>query len=173
MNEVLTGLQRTARLQALARTAEVLAVRPVTQNGQGNVAWEAHCIRFGSLAGAAQLPAPRERGGWTRALDALRGCSAHVAQPALGALTCDHAEAEVVARWLELPGVRLAASSAPLAWPAHSGGQLLARLAQVRRQASGGESKPLGPVGGVPTRIRRPASPLVAGPRPVLAGSGH
>lgn len=173
LNEVLTGLQRTARLQALARTAEVIAVRPVTQNGEGQVGWEAHCIRFGSLAGAAQLPAPRERGGWTRALDALRGCSAHVVQPAPGALTCEPAEAEIVARWLELPGVRLAASTAPLAWPTHSGGQLLARLAQVRRQASGGESKPLGPVGGVPTRIRRPTSPLVAAPRPVLAGSGR
>ena len=36
-----------------------------------NQIWEAHCIRYGSLAGAARWPAKQDSGGWARALQAL------------------------------------------------------------------------------------------------------
>ncbi|MFM8350135.1 MAG: DEDD exonuclease domain-containing protein [Actinomycetales bacterium] len=176
--ETLTGLQRTIRLQLLARTAQVLAVRPVIEGGRSdpmNPIWEAHCFRYGSLAGAARWPTKQDCGGWARALEALDKCSAQVEPPVAGALSCGVAEAELVARWLELPGVRLASVSTPLAWPARSGGMMLAQLAQVSRPVGPVTqvSRPVGPVGGMPTRIRRSGSEPAAGQQPALAGSGR
>lgn len=170
LTETLLALQRTARLQALARTAEVLAVRPLAAEHGAEPTWEAHCIRYGSLAGAAQLPTSQVRGSWSGALAALGACSAHVDPPCPGGLSACQAEAELVARWLELPGVRLASVSAPLAWPAWTGGQLLGRLVQVQPPASPEQQRPLGPVGGIPTRIRTPRPPAGAVRPPVPAG---
>lgn len=166
LTAVLAGLVRTARLQTLARTAEVIALRQGAPSSEGPGRWEVHCIRYGSLAGAAALVAPPSLEVPQPAVDALRECSAHVAPPTPGDLSTSLAEAETVAHWLELDRVRLVATSTPLAWPVAIGGSTLDRLRSVTRPESSGAGPPSGPVGGLQTRISVRQSRAEAGSPP-------
>lgn len=186
LTEALLGLMRTARLQTLAQTEQIVAVRPHSIEGKPSGRWEAHCIRHGALSGAALLPQPFASVGWSSAVAALVACSAQVPQPVPGGLSACLGEAEAVARWLELPEVRLIEVSAPLAWPATLGDSRMGRLNDARQHLrsvslASSTTRPLGPVPlgdsrvGSPrgvrhTRISYAPPPGAGGRPPDLAG---
>ena len=119
---------RTHRLALLAAEPELVAACPTPDHG-----WHIHLIRFGRLAGAAHAPAgvdPRPL------VDTLIATGEHVSPgtaPAPAGLT---EEARELLRWLDSDGVRLVRATAPLALPIGCGGDVAARLREVRRSAA-------------------------------------
>lgn len=118
---------RTHRLAALAAEPELVAARPTPDRG-----WEIHLVRHGRLAGAAHAPVGTDPRPVVEALVATgeqvdAGCP-----PAPAGLT---EEALEVLHWLESDGVRLVRSTRGLTLPVHCGGDVVARLGEVRRSA--------------------------------------
>ncbi|WP_036553790.1 DEDD exonuclease domain-containing protein [Nocardioides insulae] len=129
---------RTQRLSALTRCPEVVAIRqegePATVEHRPRSRWVVHVIRFGRLAAAGVLP---PRGDAHAYLDQLRA-SAETVTSAPGPVPAASAEeTEVILRWLESPGVRLAAVEGEWSCPVGgAAGQLAVHdaVAESRRQ---------------------------------------
>ncbi len=91
---------RTQRLRALTRCPEVVAARR-TREGR----WEVHVIRYGRLAGAGVIPPRTSAPLW---IDQLRTSAETVTDGPGPAPAASVEETELVLRWLESAGVRLA-----------------------------------------------------------------
>jgi DNA polymerase-3 subunit epsilon len=152
---------RTQRIKMLAAVTEIVAAQQDSTGG-----WEIHCIRHGTLAGAATVargvdPAP--------IIEALLQTSDHVEPSGTIAPAGLTEEADAISHWLD--GARLVHISSPLHLPVNSGGQLAQQLSAVRhtmhdkapsagdyqtmsRYARGGEAQPLGPRQLQASRIR-------------------
>lgn len=133
---------RSHRRRSLARCAQLVAARPTSDGG-----WEAHCIRFGVLAGAVVIPAG---GNPKHAIEALISSAAAIEPPEVEITAGLDEEARLILDWLDSPGVRLVVASTPLSMPIGCGGALASRLADitghsaVERHWSAGQ-RPLGP----------------------------
>lgn len=103
--------QRLARLRALAACPEIVAGLPAAGG------WDIHVIRYGRLAAATHASSSRAR----KAADDARVQAETVLPASTGLPACTVEEAERVADWLELPGIRLIEIEGTWAWPAHSG----------------------------------------------------
>ncbi|UNX53414.1 DEDD exonuclease domain-containing protein [Georgenia sp. TF02-10] len=109
---LLQGARRAQRLRPLVTTPEVVAARRADAGG-----WELVLVRYGRLAGAATSapgadPMP--------AVAALLAGGEHVPAPEQACGAAPVEESELVARWLEQPGVRLVSlvpGPVPLASP--------------------------------------------------------
>jgi DNA polymerase III subunit epsilon len=151
---------RTHRTAALAAEPELVAAQPTEGHG-----WEIHLIRHGRLAGAAHAPAgtdPRP------VVDALVAAGDQVTPAPFPAPAGLAEEAQELLRWLDGPGVRLVRATMGLALPVGCGGQVVARLGEVRRRIQreaadaddysaagvGSRARPHGPVDARITRIR-------------------
>lgn len=121
---------RFARLRALAACPEIVAGLPV---GGG---WDIHVVRYGRLAAAAHAPSARARA----AADEARAAAETVLPTSTGLPPCTVEEAERVAAWLELPGIRLIEIEGEWAWPMHAG----LTAAQLAQRVLG-EDAPPGP----------------------------
>lgn len=96
---LLRGAARAQRLAA-TRAAEILAARPGAQPG----VWEVVCLRHGRLAGSAVA---RSTGAVLETAATLRLTAEHVDSPSTWGGSALAEETELLARWLEGPGVRL------------------------------------------------------------------
>lgn len=105
------GLRR-ARIASLADCTEIVAARPVDRT------WEIHIVRHGRLAAAALSPAGQNP---VPTIDSARSTAETVTAAAPGIPACTVEEAELVADWLEAPGVRLVAVDGHWDWPLHCG----------------------------------------------------
>ncbi|HJE51941.1 MAG TPA: DEDD exonuclease domain-containing protein [Tessaracoccus flavescens] len=102
---------RFHRMRSLARCPELVAALPSASG------WDIHVIRYGKLAAATTAPSVSAR---QAAMDAA--ASAETVLPQIGQLPAGSVEeAERVAAWLELPGVRLIEVTGDWAWPLHAG----------------------------------------------------
>lgn len=88
---------RLHRLRALAACPEIVAGLPVAGG------WDIHVIRHGRLAGATHATSARARA----AAEEARLLAETVLPSGTGLPSCTVEEAERVAAWLELPGIRL------------------------------------------------------------------
>lgn len=115
---------RWHRLSSLARCAQMVAAR------RDSTGWEIHVIRHGRLAGAAHCP----HGGVPQrvARQAVEE-AATVPAPTPGLPAASIEEAERVAAWLELDGVRFIELEGDWSWPMHAAlpAPDVARLANV------------------------------------------
>ncbi|WP_297741633.1 DEDD exonuclease domain-containing protein [uncultured Tessaracoccus sp.] len=102
---------RFARLRALAACPEIVAGLPVRGG------WDIHVVRYGRLAAAAHASSARARA----VADEARATAETVLPTATGLPPCTVEEAERVAAWLELPGIRLIEIDGEWAWPLHAG----------------------------------------------------
>jgi DNA polymerase-3 subunit epsilon len=121
---------RWNRLTTLAAIPEIVAAKLVGER------WQIHVIRHGMLAGAAAASPG------CSPLDVAETCRAFAATvlpgPA-GLPSCTIEEAERVAAWLELDGVRLISITGTWAWPLRSGttpGQLPALILGQRQESA-------------------------------------
>ena len=99
LTALLTGVARLQRLAPLAASAEVVAAQRHAHGG-----WELMCIRHGRLAGSSVVPRGADPMPF---VEALVASAEHVAAPAGPAPAAILEETEIIARWLETPGVRL------------------------------------------------------------------
>ncbi|MDU7361781.1 MAG: DEDD exonuclease domain-containing protein [Propionibacteriaceae bacterium] len=102
---------RLARLQSLAACPEIVAALPVAGG------WDIHVIRHGRLAAAAHASSARAR----IVAEEARVSAETVLPSGTGLPACTVEEAERVAAWLELPGIRLIEIDGDWAWPVHAG----------------------------------------------------
>ncbi|WP_297748958.1 DEDD exonuclease domain-containing protein [uncultured Tessaracoccus sp.] len=102
---------RFARLRALAACPEIVAGLPVRGG------WDIHVVRYGRLAAAAHASSARARA----VADDVRATAETVLPTATGLPPCTVEEAERVAAWLELPGIRLIEIDGEWAWPLRAG----------------------------------------------------
>ena len=88
------------------------------------------CIRHGRLAGSSIAPRGADPMPFVAA---LRASAEHVSAPAVGPLPAAIIEeTEIIARWLESPGVRLVEVDGEWSWPVRGGAayaDLTARMA--------------------------------------------
>lgn len=98
---------RFHRIASLARCRELVAAVP-SQRG-----WDIHVIRYGRLAASASAPSHRARAASEEAVARAETVLAPVSGLPAGSIE----EAERVAAWLELPGVRLIQTDGEWAWP--------------------------------------------------------
>jgi len=119
-----TGVERGARLRALAACRQLVAARPA---GGG---WELAVVRHARLA-ATTRTAPDEDA--VAAVRALVATAEHVEAPVPPAPAAHPHEAELVLGWLDAPDVRIVEVTDPLALPVHLGDRArhLARASQV------------------------------------------
>ncbi len=115
ISDRLTAYYRTSirfhRLRSLALCRELVAALP-SANG-----WDIHVIRYGKLAAATTAPSARAR---QAAEDAA--ATAETVLPPKGGLPAGSVEeAERIAAWLELPGIRLIETDGDWAWPVNAG----------------------------------------------------
>lgn len=103
---------RWHRVRSLARCPQIVAA---AREGNG---WAIHVVRFGRLAGAAH--AGRGESPLTVAARAMR-LAETVPAPTTGLPAASIDEAELVASWLETPGVRLIEIDGTWSWPIHIG----------------------------------------------------
>lgn len=99
LTSLLHGVARTQRLAPLAASRQLVAARRHVHGG-----WELMCIRHGRLAGSSLAPRGADPMPFVAALVAS---AEHVPPPASPAPAGLVEEAEIIARWLETPGVRL------------------------------------------------------------------
>lgn len=137
---LLRALARTERLAPLVRASRLVAARRAEGGG-----WELVLVRHGRLAGTTIVPPgadPRP------AVGALEETGEAVAEPTVrwGAATAE--ESELVAAWLEQPGVRLVEldSPTPWAWPVDGAARILGHgeSGPDRPPAQPGPGGPLG-----------------------------
>ncbi|WP_036938375.1 DEDD exonuclease domain-containing protein [Acidipropionibacterium acidipropionici] len=102
--------RRRARIASLADCAEIVAARPVDRT------WEIHIVRHGRLAAAALSPAGQNP---VPTIEAARATAETATAAAPGIPACTAEEAELVAEWLETPGVRLVDIDGSWDWPVH------------------------------------------------------
>ncbi len=105
------GLRRHARLSAVAACPQIVAARRVDR------AWEIHIFRHAQLAGAAVA---RPGDDPLRVAEAALATAKTVHPPFPGAPGGSIEEAELVAAWLEQPGVRLLDVEGVWGWPVHT-----------------------------------------------------
>ncbi|MBB1483631.1 DEDD exonuclease domain-containing protein [Tessaracoccus sp. MC1865] len=113
--ERLTAYYRTSlrfhRVRSLARCRQLVAAVPSAEG------WDIHVIRYGRLAAATTAPSPRAR---IAAEEAV--ALAETVLPVTGGWpAASIEEAERVASWLELPGVRLIETDGSWEWPLNAG----------------------------------------------------
>ena len=99
LTSLLTGVARRQRLAPLAASAQMVAARRHDRGG-----WELVCIRHGRLAGSSLSPRGADPMPYVAALVAS---AEHVQAPPWPAPAAIVEETEIIARWLESPGVRL------------------------------------------------------------------
>jgi len=107
------GMSRQARLMSLARCPYIVAARRQETSG----GWEIHVIRYAQLAAAGVARAgddPVELAG--DLLAASRTVTPTIPGWPAGSIE----EAELIARWLEEPGVRLLDIDGTWGWPVHA-----------------------------------------------------
>lgn len=113
--ERLTAYYRTSlrfhRVRSLARCRQLVAAVPSAAG------WDIHVIRYGRLAAATSAPSPRAP---AAAEEAVAGAETVLA-PLGGWPAASIEEAERIAAWLELPGVRLIETDGDWSWPLHAG----------------------------------------------------
>ncbi|AQP49834.1 DEDD exonuclease domain-containing protein [Tessaracoccus flavescens] len=102
---------RYHRISSLAACRELVAAIP-SERG-----WDIHVIRHGRLAAATSAPSHRARA----AAEEAAASAETVLAPVGGLPACSIEEAERVAAWLELPGVRLIDTDGDWAWPLNVG----------------------------------------------------
>ncbi|MDR0783393.1 MAG: DEDD exonuclease domain-containing protein [Propionibacteriaceae bacterium] len=106
------GLRRKVRLVSLASCPEIIAARRVGES------WLIHIFRYAQLVGAAiARPGDDPSRIAEIATQAARCVTPEVAGMPAGSL----AEAELIAAWMEKPGVRLMSIDGVWGWPTHSG----------------------------------------------------
>ncbi len=102
---------RHHRVRSIAACRQLVAAAPVAGG------WEIHVIRYGKLAAASFARTP--------VVQAVAAEAAETAEtviaPHAGIPAGSWEEAERVAAWLELPGVRLLETDGEWAWPVHAG----------------------------------------------------
>lgn len=119
---LLHGMTRLQRLAPLAATTQLIAAARHPLGG-----WELMCIRHGRLAGSVLAPRGADPMPY---IDALVTSAEHVAAPATPLPAAIIEETEIIARWLETPGVRLVEVTGDWSCPvrgAASYGELSAR----------------------------------------------
>ena len=105
------GLRRQARLQSLANCPQIVAAHQIGD------AWEIHIFRYAQLAGAAvALPGDDPQRVADTALTTARTVIPSLPGMPAGSIE----EAELIAGWMEQPGVRLLAIDGTWGWPVHS-----------------------------------------------------
>lgn len=102
---------RFHRIRSLAKCPQLVAAAPSARG------WEIHVIRYGRLAASTAAPGNSAR----TASEAAVAAAETVLEPGNGLPAASIEEAERVAAWLELPGVRLIDTDGDWAWPVHSG----------------------------------------------------
>ncbi|GGR59469.1 DNA polymerase-3 subunit epsilon [Nocardioides luteus] len=120
MTSYLRAAARTQRLSSLTRLPEVTAIR---REDDGR--WAVHVVRHGRLAGAGVIPRQANAHAY---VDGLR-LSAETVLPAPGPVPAASAEeTELLLRWLESPGVRLAHIEGDWTCPVGGAGRRAAML---------------------------------------------
>ncbi|MCL2735159.1 MAG: DEDD exonuclease domain-containing protein [Propionibacteriaceae bacterium] len=105
------GMRRQARLRSLATCPQIVAARRVDQM------WEIHVFRYARLAGAGvALPGQDPQ----RVAEALVATAMTVTPAVAGMPAGSIEEAELIAAWMEQPGVRLMEIDGEWGWPAHT-----------------------------------------------------
>lgn len=135
----------THQVRMLATNPEVIAAAPTSEGG-----WDLHCIRFGTLAGAAHAP----RGVDPKPIVEQLRTQAEVITKPMSLVARTGEETALLHRWLSTAGVRLVHVHDALALPIDCGGQHIAELAAVQQHMHWpGEShvRPTGPVQARPT----------------------
>jgi DNA polymerase-3 subunit epsilon len=99
LTSLLHAVARTQRLAPLAMSPQLVAARRHSLGG-----WELMCIRHGRLAGSSVAPRGADPMPYVAALVAS---AEHVPAPPVPAPAGLVEETEIIARWLETPGVRL------------------------------------------------------------------
>ena len=102
---------RFHRVRSLALCPQLVAALP-SANG-----WDIHVIRYGKLAAATAAPSVRARAAAEEAV----AMAETVLPPAGGLPAGSVEEAERIAAWLELPGIRLIETDGEWSWPLHAG----------------------------------------------------
>lgn len=105
---------RTTRISSLAGCAQIVAAAKVDGD------WQVHVIRYGRLVGAARCKGRDPR----QVADEAASQAESVLTPVRGAPACTFEEADLVASWLESPGVRLLDIDGDWSWPTNAGVQL-------------------------------------------------
>ncbi|MFN2321051.1 MAG: DEDD exonuclease domain-containing protein [Dermatophilaceae bacterium] len=109
LTSLLKGLARLQRLAPLAASPQVVAARRHDLGG-----WELMCIRFGRLAGSSVAPRGADPMPY---VEALLASAEHVPVPPSPLPAAIVEETEIIARWLETPGVRLVEVEGDWSWP--------------------------------------------------------
>lgn len=99
LSSLLRGLDRLQRITPLARSPQVIAALRHPLGG-----WELMCVRHGRLAGSTLAPRGADPMPY---VEALVASAEHVAPAAAPLPAAIIEETEIIARWLETPGVRL------------------------------------------------------------------
>ena len=102
---------RLHRLKSLASCPQIVAGLPVAGG------WDLHVIRYGKLAAAAHAPSRTAR----ETAEEAAASAETVLPTGTGLPACTVEEAERVAAWLELPGIRLIEIEGDWAWPLRAG----------------------------------------------------
>lgn len=115
VSDRLTAYFRTSlryhRVRSLAQCRQLVAALPSAAG------WDIHVIRYGRLAASAAAPSARARAAAEEA-----AARAETVLPAMGGWpAASIEEAERVAAWLELPGIRLIETDGTWEWPLHAG----------------------------------------------------
>ena len=125
ISDRLTAYYRTSirfhRIRSLALCRQLVAAVPSAHG------WDIHVIRYGKLAAATTAPSARAR----LAAEEAAATAETVLAPSGGLPAGSVEEAERIAAWLELPGVRLIETDGDWAWPVNAGlpeGALAAEL---------------------------------------------
>ncbi len=105
------GLRRGVRLSSVAACPQIVAARRVDQS------WEIHIFRYAQLAGAAVA---RPGDDPQRVAESALATAKTVEPWLAGAQGGSIEEAELVAGWLEQPGVRLIDIDGTWGWPVHT-----------------------------------------------------
>lgn len=99
LTSLLKGAARLQRLAPLAASPQLIAAARHPMGG-----WELLCIRYGRLAGSSLSPRGADPMPF---IEALVASAEHVAAPVGPMPAAIVEETEIIARWLETPGVRL------------------------------------------------------------------
>ncbi|YAL84453.1 DEDD exonuclease domain-containing protein [Dermacoccaceae bacterium W4C1] len=116
------GVSRAQRLSPLATSAELVAASRADDGG-----WHLVCVRYGRLAGSAH--ARRGQDPMT-VVASLRSTAEQVTDPG-GGLAALPEETELIARWLERPGIRLVHLEGQWTCPVGGAGRARDRLEEA------------------------------------------
>jgi DNA polymerase-3 subunit epsilon len=117
---------RTMILQTLAGIPELVVARPTSDGG-----WDAHCIRFGMLAGATRIPAGVDP---KLSVEALRSAASVITANSRGMVAGLAEEAREIWTWSVAPDARIVHLDGEFALPLHCGGDFVDQLDHVTRQ---------------------------------------